>query len=101
MNKIIKQLDDIISKEFEDFHGLYFYGSRFSGANTAESDYDVVALFDVVNEKKKNEIYRILSEFEYLNDVFIDIKIFDENQFHSNPFFYEQVTQKGVFYAKG
>lgn len=96
---VVQKLRDSLINNFNDFNGLYLFGSRVKGASAKESDYDFVALFENVNRDKKLKIYRIVGELEYEFNVFIDLKVLNPNQFKMNPFFYEEVTNYGIFYG--
>ncbi len=98
-NEILESLNKKVRSEYKDFKGLYFFGSRAKGTSSKESDYDIVILFKNINREKKLDIYGIIGELEYHYDIFIDTKILTEEEFRFNPFFYEEVTQKGILYG--
>ncbi|MBM4174828.1 MAG: nucleotidyltransferase domain-containing protein [Ignavibacteria bacterium] len=98
-NLITLKIKEFFQQNFTDFKGLYFFGSHTKGDFTEFSDYDYVALFDNVNRNKKYKIYRFVSELEYEQNIFLDIKILTPQQFRFNPFFYEEVTKYGLYYG--
>lgn len=97
--KLIKEFNKLISDKISDFKGIYLFGSHATGKAKKDSDVDLVLLFDEINKDKKYEVYDILSDLMYKYNVFIDIQIMDEKKLKFNPFFYEQVVDKGKFYG--
>ena len=96
---IIKELNTLIKEKYSDFKGSYLYGSRAKGNFKKDSDIDIVILFDELNRKKDLEICDIVGELEYKYDVFIDFQVFTPDKLKLNPFYCDEVTKKGVFYA--
>jgi len=96
--EILKSLIKKIRSEFKDFRGSYFFGSRVTGNFKPHSDYDIVLLFDQIEREKKLEICGIIGEIEYKYGIFIDMKILTREEFEYNPFFFEEVTTKGIYY---
>jgi predicted nucleotidyltransferase len=95
--EIINQLKKRIVEHYPDLIGIYLFGSRAKESYHAESDLDILLLFPSVTSEKKFEIYGIVSYIEYKFEVFIDIKILTPTEFRKNPFFYEQVTNFGMY----
>ncbi|MFA7658132.1 MAG: nucleotidyltransferase domain-containing protein [Candidatus Gastranaerophilaceae bacterium] len=96
---LIKEFNNLVSRKFSDFKGIYLFGSRATGKAKKESDVDLVLMFNEINKTKKYEIYDILSDLMFKYDIFIDIQIMDEAKLKFNPYFHEQVTSKGKFYG--
>ena len=92
-------LNKRLIKRYNDYRGIYFFGSRVNEDFRQDSDFDIVLLFDKVERNKSLEIYGIIGETEYKYDIFIDSKILTYEEFKINPFFYEEVTTKGIFYG--
>ena len=99
--EMLESLNQKIRSEYRDFRGSYFFGSRVNGNFRPNSDYDIVLLFDKIEREKELEICGIIGELEYKYDIFIDMKILTKEEFEYNPFFYEEVTTKGIFYGSG
>jgi uncharacterized protein len=97
--KLIKEFNKLILAKYKDIKGIYLFGSRAKGNYKEDSDVDLVLLFEEVNRDKKMEIYGILSELMYKYDIFIDIHVMTPATLKFNPFFYEEVVEKGQFYA--
>jgi len=98
INELINEFNRLIHKKYKDFRGIYLFGSRVKGNFHEDSDVDLVLLFDEVNDEKENEIYNIHSELMYKYDTFIDINIMTPEKLKFNPFFYEEVVDRGQFY---
>lgn len=96
--KLINEFSKLLREKYKDFKGIYFFGSRAKGNYKKDSDIDLVLLFNEVNRDKKMDIYGILSELMYKYDIFIDIHIMTYEMLKFNPFFYEEVVEKGQFY---
>lgn len=99
VKKLIKEFNQLVSNKIADFKGIYLFGSYATGNAKKESDVDLVLLFEQISKDKKNEVYDILSDLMYKHNIFIDVQIMDEQKLKFNPFFYEQVVNKGKFYG--
>lgn len=104
----IEELNIKLSKTFEDFKGLYFFGSRIKGKQKKNSDYDIVLLFESLSYEKELQIAGIISYTEYLNNVFIDYKTLtvkgekslDYIRKNVNPVFIHEAIDNGIFYGR-
>lgn len=99
IRKLIKEFNSLISNKISDFKGIYLFGSYATGKAKKDSDVDLLLLFEQVDKDKRFEVYDILSDLMYKYNVFIDIQIMDKKKLEFNPFFYEQVVNKGKFYG--
>jgi len=95
--ELINEFNQIISNKYSDFKGIYFFGSRFKGNHKEDSDIDLVFIFDQVDKQKKDTIYDALSDLMYKYDIFIDAHIMTPEKLKFNPFFYEEVVNRGQF----
>ena len=100
-DEILKLLHRLLQQECKSYKCSYFFGSRVYGNAKPESDYDIVLLFDKIEREKELEICGIIGDLEYKYDIFIDMKILTKEEFEYNPFFYEEVTTKGIYYGSG
>lgn len=104
--EVIHKLVDELSKNFDDFQGLYFFGSRIKAEKDSKSDYDFVLIFDSLHYEKKLDIGGIISYLEYQLNIQIDYKLFTKTGKRSidyirknvNPYFIEQAIDNGIFY---
>lgn len=98
INKIIQELNKLIKEQFPDLKGLYLYGSQVKGTSHKDSDIDVVAIFDEVSREKSFEIGGILCDLEYKYDIYIDLHEYTLKDLERNPYFYNEVVNKGIYY---
>jgi len=96
--EIIKDIKNICHENYNDFIGLYYFGSRAKNSCNSNSDIDIVIIFENIDRNKKLNIYGLLSKIEYLNNIFIDVKVLTEKDFKRNPFFYQEVKKTGFYY---
>lgn len=95
---IAQQLKDKLSK-YDDFIGLYLYGSYINGNSNINSDIDIVAIFsNNPNYDKRKSIFGDSLEYELEHDIIIDIHPMTEEELQLNYIFYEEV-KKGLYYA--
>ena len=72
--EFLLELKDKLSEKFNDFNGMYFYGSRVKRTNKKNSDYDLALIFGSLNYEKELEIAGVVTSFEYHYNIFIDYK---------------------------
>ena len=70
---VITALKTSFNSSFDDFEGMYLYGSQAKGDFNKDSDIDIVAVFKEENKEKRRLIWRIVSKVEYDFDVSIDL----------------------------
>lgn len=100
IKEIAQKLRDKL-KKYDDFKGLYLYGSRITGNYNEDSDIDIVGVFKKEQDYEKEmeisgEILDIESEFE--NYVIIDFHPMTEEELKSNYIYFNEI-KKGIFYA--
>jgi predicted nucleotidyltransferase len=102
VDEIAKKLRDALKEAIPDFEGLYVFGSQARGDATEESDVDIVVLFEQERFWQPDEYYNILSKFmyDYYDIIDLDIHTKTQKQLKNNPFFYNEVVNKGVFYDR-
>lgn len=107
-NEIVELLNKELSVSFSDYRGAYFFGSRKTGDFNPDSDYDLVLIFDEIDYEKQLKVAGVIAKFEYLNDVYIDFKLFTSSgnssiqyiREHINPVFIHNAIDNGLFYGK-
>jgi predicted nucleotidyltransferase len=101
VDEIATKLRDSLKEAISDFEGLYVFGSQVHGDATKDSDVDIVVLFGQERFYQPDEYYRILSKFmyDYYDIIDLDIHPKTQKQLENNPFFYNEVVNKGVWYA--
>jgi len=98
VSEIIKELNARIKEKYSDFKGCYLFGSYARGDFHKDSDIDIVALFDSVDNDKEMEIYGIVGELDYKYDVFISLLLYTPPRLEKNYFFHNEVVNKGIYY---
>ena len=101
VKQLINELNEHISKNYRDFKGTYLYGSRVRGNFKPDSDIDLISLFEWTDREKESYIYDAIVDLEYKYDIFIDFQQYTYEELRKNPVFYDQVVNKGIFYAAG
>jgi len=101
VEKFIGETNKIILENFDDFKGIYLFGSRISENWRGESDLDLMLVFDrelTWNEKKeiRNKVFEIELRYDYI----VDEKIFNINQIkESKTPFRESINKDALFYG--
>jgi predicted nucleotidyltransferase len=99
IEKIVKELNRLIKEKFPDLQGLYLYGSQAKGTYHKNSDIDIVALFpNEPDYEKEMEISGIICELMYKYDVYIDLHEYTPETLQRNPYYYNEVINKGIYY---
>ena len=99
IKKVINLLNESLKEKFPDFKGAYLYGSYAKNTSHKYSDIDIVALFKTTPDRKKRfAIWSIVGPIEAEYDVFLDLHPMSSEELEQNPFYYEEVVNKGIFY---
>ena len=99
IKEIVEKLHHTLRDNFEGFEGLYLFGSHAKGVETNESDIDIVVLMNAWDWGKTDEFYEVISNFTYKHDAEFDLHPMTRADLERNPFFYNEVVNKGIFYA--
>lgn len=94
---IAKKLRDKL-REYNDFIGLYLYGSQITDKATSQSDIDIVAIFETEKDTYEDAILKAW-DLEIQNDVIIDFHPFSLKQLNLDPFYFNEI-KKGIYYAR-
>lgn len=98
VRETIELLIKILKETFNDFHGLYLYGSFVDGSNEKDDDMELVAIFDEENKAKREVIWPIVGKIETERNVFIDLHPVTMDDFKKDEEFYDEVISEGVFF---
>ncbi|MDM8550971.1 nucleotidyltransferase domain-containing protein [Desulfobacterales bacterium HSG2] len=101
MDTLIKDINSTLKSRFQDYAGVYFFGSRSRGDYREYSDYDMVFVFRTKPDwQKKDQIRDIVYRKEVEYDLVIDGKYYSQEDVknYKTPFL-ESVFKKGKFYA--
>ena len=100
VDEIAIKLRDSLRESISGFEGLYVFGSQVRGDATADSDIDIMVLFDNIKDKDRPEYYRVLSKIMYDyygND--LDVHRRTREELECNYRYHDEVVNKGVFYG--
>lgn len=104
---MVKSVDEVIiklakefNKIFDDFKGIYLFGVHLDGKMHSDEDIELVALFEVEDKSKREQIWPIIGKIETENDVCIDLYPYTDEQFKSDEEIYNEVMEEGIFYNK-
>lgn len=96
--EIINLLIKALKEGFDDFHGLYLYGSFANETNQKDDDMEVVAIFDFEDKHKRELIWPIVGKIETDKDVYIDLHPVTIDSFKNDEEFYNEVINEGIFF---
>lgn len=96
--KVIKHLCLTFSKKFEDFKGIYLFGAYLNDVVNEDEDIELIALFDIEDRSKREQIWPIIGKFETDMDVCIDLYPYTEETFKKDEDIYDEVMEEGIFY---
>lgn len=98
VKEIAQQVRDRL-KKYDDFQGLYLYGSQIKGTARPDSDIDIILIFNnQLNYKQQLDLAGLICDIEYKYDVFIDYHPFTLEELNVNAVFSAEVITKGVYY---
>lgn len=96
--EVIKVLSSRLKNQFCDFKGIYLFGQFLDGKDHEGEDIEMVALFDVEDKSKREEIWPIVGKIETDMNVCIDLYPYTPEEFKNDEELYEIVQEEGVFY---
>ncbi len=101
LDEIITELIKSLKTTFEDFDGLYLFGTYLDGKMHEDEDIELVAIFEKEQDKTQREhIWRVVGKVEESFDVFIDLHPLTIKEFKKDTELYEEVTETGIFFNK-
>ena len=93
VHEVIKLLSAAFRKKFDDYKGLYLFGTFLDGKEHDDEDIEIVALFENQDKSKREEIWPIVGKIETELGVCIDLYPFKQDED-----IYEEVIAEGIFY---
>lgn len=96
IDKVVLKLAKNFNQVFDDFKGIYIFGDCIESANY--EDIEMVALFDIEDKSKREQIWPIVGKIETELDVSIDLYPYTEESFKKDEDIYNEVMENGVFY---
>lgn len=79
------------AKKFEDYKGLYLFGSHIDGKDHDGEDIEIVAIFEIEDKSKREQIWPIIGKIETDLDVCIDLYPYTMNDFKQDEEIYDEV----------
>lgn len=98
VDEVILILSKALRKRFDDFKGIYLFGTFLDGKQHDGEDIELVALFEIDDQSKREEIWPIIGKIETDLDVCIDLYPYTDAEFKQDEELYEEVMENGVFY---
>jgi predicted nucleotidyltransferase len=98
-NKLIKDLSVALKQTFDAYEGIYVYGSQINGMPNKESDIDIVAIANISGRTDRRRLWGIVSQLDYQYGVVLDLHPMTRQELERNHIFYNEVVNKGIFYA--
>lgn len=99
VEEAINLLSEAFRRHFDDFHGLYLYGTFTDGKGHPDEDIQIVAIFDTEDKHKRELIWPIVGKVETDLDVFIDLHPITMGELKKDEEFYDEVVNKGIFFG--
>lgn len=100
VEETIDLLNKALSEKFDDFHGIYLYGTFANGSNRSDDDIELVAIFDVEDKHKRELIWPIVGKVETDLDVYVDLHPITMEELKKDEDFYDEVVNKGMFFQR-
>ena len=98
VEEVIKNLISRLNEKFDDFKGIYLFGQFLDGQDHEGEDIEMVAIFDVEDKSKREEIWPIVGKIETEMNVCIDLYPYTPEEFREDTDLYDIVQEEGVFY---
>lgn len=98
VNDVIKILSNTFRKKFEDYKGLYLFGVYLDGKEHENEDIELVAIFDIEDKSKREQIWPIIGKIETDLDVCIDLYPYTMDDFKKDEDLYDEVMEEGIFF---
>ncbi len=98
VHEVIKLLSAAFRKKFDDYKGLYLFGTFLDGKEHDDEDIEIVALFENQDKSKREEIWPIVGKIETELGVCIDLYPYTDEEFKQDEDIYEEVIAEGIFY---
>ena len=98
---IIAEIKKLLSENYSDFKGIYFFGSRSKTVSSIDSDYDIAIIFDrKIDREFKYEIIDLVYGVDLKYDVILDVKVYCEGDIR-NPItpFRRNIKNEGVLFG--
>lgn len=102
VDEVILKICKGFNRIFNDFKGMYLFGTFLDGKMHDGEDIELVAIFETEDKSKREQIWPIIGKIETELDVCIDLYPYTPDSFKQDEEIYEEVMAEGVFYdSKG
>ena len=98
LNEVIKRLSNGFRKKFDDYKGLYLFGTYLDGKDHEDEDIEIVALFDIEDKSKREQIWPLIGKIETELEVCIDLYPYTPEDFKKDGDLNDEVMEEGIFY---
>lgn len=98
VDDVIAKLSIAFNRVFNDFKGMYLFGIHTDGKMHEGEDIELVALFDIEDKSKREQIWPIIGKIETEMDVCIDLYPYTPEAFKKDEEIYKEVMSEGIFY---
>jgi len=100
IHDVVKMLSGSFRKTFDDYKGLYLFGTYLTEPVAEDEDIEIVALFENTDKQKREAIWPIVGKVETELNVSIDLYPYTQEEFKNDEYLYDEVMKSGKFYDK-
>lgn len=98
VEEAISLLIKAFNKKFDDFHGIYLHGLFADEKPHPGEDIELVAIFEIENKFKREDIWPIVGKIETDLNVFIDLHPITMEDLEKDEDFFDEVVNHGIYY---
>lgn len=98
VDEIVFKIAKGFNRVFSDLKGFYVFGIHSDGRLHEDEDIELVALFEVEDKAKREQIWPIIGKIETEMNVGIDLYPYTDKQFQDDEEIYEEATKHGILY---
>jgi len=98
VDEVVFKISKSFNQIFDDYKGMYVFGSCTDGQIHENEDLELAAIFDVEDKFKREQIWPVIGKIETELDVCIDLYPYTKESFKKDEEIYETVMTEGIFY---
>lgn len=98
VDEVIFRLTKSFNQIFDDFKGMYLFGTFIDGKMHEDEDIELAAIFEIEDKSKREQIWPIVGKVETELDVCIDLYPYTDKSFKADEEIYKEVMSEGIFY---
>ena len=101
IDKIIREISKELKSKYDDFRGIYLFGSQARNDGHKDSDIDIAIIFDrEIKSSFRDEIGSIIYNYDLKYDIFFDDMIYNQKDiFSPKTPIRENIKNEGIFYG--